>query len=370
MLPDVLVVGAGSFGAWTAWHLHRAGVKVTLCDLYGPANARASSGGESRIIRSGYGPRDIYTAWTMASIPQWRALADRTDPGLFIQCGALFLAPSEDGFAAATEAAFAKYHVPYERLFAPQLRQRFPHFQFHDHEFALYEPQAGGALARRSIQTLVRLLIEEGMRYEQRGVTLADLPAAGHTVFACGPWLPKVFPQLLGSRIRPTRQEVLFFGPPAEAVTTLGPQHTPCWMDVATGMYGFPDLETRGFKIADDNRGPLVDPDTQHRTVSEASVTKAREYLRWRVPVLADAPLVESRVCQYENTANGDYLLDRHPDLPNTWIAGGGSGHGFKHGPAVGQHMAGLILGTAQPEPRFMLASKPEFADPGALSSM
>ncbi|MBL8215708.1 MAG: FAD-dependent oxidoreductase [Bryobacterales bacterium] len=370
MLPDVLIVGAGCFGAWTAWHLRRAGLKVTLCDSYGPANARASSGGESRIIRSGYGPREIYTDWTMRSIPQWRALADRIDPGLFVQCGALFLAPGEGGFAAATEAAFAKYHVPYERLFAPELRRRYPHFQFADHEFALYEPQAGGALARRSIQSLVRLMISEGVIYEPRAVTSADAARAGHTVYACGPWLPKVFPDLLGRRILPTKQEVLFFGPPPEHVATLGPQHTPCWMDVATGMYGFPDLESRGFKVANDNRGPQVDPDTQERTVSDDAVAHARRYLSWRVPILANAPLVETRVCQYENTANGDYLIDRHPDLRNTWIAGGGSGHGFKHGPAVGEYLADLILGTGEPEPRFSLASKPEFAEAGALSSM
>jgi glycine/D-amino acid oxidase-like deaminating enzyme len=83
-----------------------------------------------------------------------------------------------------------------------------------------------------------------------------------------------------------------------------------------------------------------------------------RAYLARRLPALSDAPVIESRVCQYENTSNGDFLIDRHPGLENAWIVGGGSGHGFKHGPTVGEQVASLVLGGAQVEPRFSLATK------------
>jgi len=379
MYPDVVVVGAGAFGAWTAWHLHRAGVRVVLREMHGPAHSRSSSGGESRIIRAGYGPREIYTRWSVEAMAQWQDLessrAASSDSPLFVECGALWITAAGDNpFAAATEAAFHRYDVPYERLDAQELRRRFPQLRFADAEFALYEPRAGALLARRAIQTLVRLLIREGVGYETREAGMADAQSrevAGHTVFACGPWLPKLFRELLKRRIVPTRQDVLFFGvPPGAGGADFGADRLPCWIDVASGMYGLPDLEGRGFKLADDARGPEIDPDTQNRIVAPASVQRGRQYLSSRVPALVAAPLVESRVCQYENTESGDYLIDRHPDLRNVWIAGGGSGHGFKHGPAVGKYLADLILGRGVEEPRFGLASKKLLRDAAVVSSL
>ena len=119
-----------------------------------------------------------------------------------------------------------------------------------------------------------------------------------------------------------------------------------------------PDIESRGLKIALDAHGVAADPDTQSRVVSEESARKMREYVAKRFPALRDAPIAETRVCQYENTSNGDFLIDRHPEMENVWFAGGGSGHGFKHGPALGDYVARLILGEVQPEPRFSLATK------------
>ena len=119
-----------------------------------------------------------------------------------------------------------------------------------------------------------------------------------------------------------------------------------------------PDLESRGFKIALDHHGPPFDPDLGERVPTGEGITAARAYLARRFPALADAPLVEARVCQYENTSNGDFLVDRHPEHENVWLVGGGSGHGFKHGPAMGEHVAARVLGMAAQEPRFSLATK------------
>lgn len=125
-------------------------------------------------------------------------------------------------------------------------------------------------------------------------------------------------------------------------------------------MYGFPNLETRGLKVAFDKHGPPFDPDRDDRFVRSAKIHEARDYVAERFPALASAPVVETRVCQYENTSNGDFLIDRHPDFENVWLAGGGSGHGFKHGPAVGEYVAARVLQSDTPpvEPRFALATK------------
>jgi len=184
---------------------------------------------------------------------------------------------------------------------------------------------------------------------------------AGAFVFACGPWLPRVFPQVLRDRIQPTRQEVFFFGPPA-GDRRFAPPALPVWADLSdleNIVYGMPDLEARGFKLAFDAHGPPIDPDALERQVTPAGLAASRDFLVRRFPALAQAPLVESRVCQYENTSNGDFLIDRHPELENVWLVGGGSGHGFKHGPAVGDYAARALLGSlGSPEPRFSLATK------------
>ncbi|MBI4907236.1 MAG: FAD-dependent oxidoreductase [Acidobacteria bacterium] len=366
---DVAVVGAGSFGAWTALRLHEAGCTVLLVDAYGPANSRASSGGESRIIRMGYGGREVYTRWSIESMGHWRTLADETDSGLLVNCGALWIAASDEPHALETMSVFTEAGVAYEALDARQLRRRYPHFRFDDEEWAVYEPDAGGLLARRAVQTLVRRLIEQGVRYEQRHVQSPAEVESRKVVFACGPWLPRLFPVELGKRILPSRQEVLFFGvPPGSSV--YGPSGTPCWIDIANTYYGLPDLENRGFKVALDKRGPLMDPDTAERTVGAEAVQRVRGYLARRVPELANAPLVEARVCQYENTATSDYILDRHPAFDNVWIAGGGSGHGFKHGPSVGSYMKELVLDGRVPDERFRIDTKPEFTEMTSQSSL
>jgi len=132
----------------------------------------------------------------------------------------------------------------------------------------------------------------------------------------------------------------------------------PTWLIKNDGCYGMPDLESRGLKVALDKHGERVDPDTQSRIVTPKEVDEIRRYVGYRFPAIADAPIVETRVCQYENTSNGDFLIDRHPTLSNVWFAGGGSGHGFKHGPAVGEYITGQILDAAKPEDRFLFDKK------------
>jgi glycine/D-amino acid oxidase-like deaminating enzyme len=236
---------------------------------------------------------------------------------------------------------------------------------------ALLEPSTGVLMARRAVQTLVadleargarvirgRVVVPPGGKRLER-IVLQDggEQRADNFVFACGAWLPKVFPDLLEGRIRPTRQVVIYFGtPPGDA--RFGPAETSAWVDFQAGIYGVPDLEARGVKVGIDTHGADFDPDATDRVLDADSIDRARTWLRQRMPALAEAPIVESRVCQYENTSTGDFLIDRHPGLENVWIAGGGSGHGFKHGPAVGEYVAGLVTGTTVPEARFSLTTK------------
>jgi glycine/D-amino acid oxidase-like deaminating enzyme len=150
---------------------------------------------------------------------------------------------------------------------------------------------------------------------------------------------------------------VFFFGVPA-GDARFAPPALPTWLFQEDEIYGMPDLESRGLKIALDRHGERVDPDMQSRLASAEGAEEARRFVEQRFPALQGAPIVESRVCQYENTWNGDFLIDRHPAMDNLWFVGGGSGHGFKHGPAVGDYVAGRILDGAPEEKRFSFATK------------
>jgi sarcosine oxidase len=368
---DVIVIGAGVFGAWTAWHLSARGQRVLLVDAYGIAHARASSGGETRIIRMGYGSDEIYTRWSHNSLSQWKALFAATGQLLFHNTGVLWLADTDESRLDDGRDMLKKCGIPFEMLQPSQLEQRYPQVNFTDVSVGMLEPESGVLLARRAVSALVTDAVKNSTSFQIAQVaqpqgktaldaiqtSTGDRLSASNFVFACGPWLGKVFPELLGPRIFPTRQEIFFFGaPPGDS--RFAPPALPTWLFQGEEVYGMPDIESRGLKFARDIHGPIVDPDTQSRVVSEEQANWAREYVAWRFPALKDAPIVETRVCQYENTSNGDFLIDRHPELSNVWLAGGGSGHGFKHGPAFGEYLAKQILGEGSAEPRFSLASK------------
>jgi sarcosine oxidase len=353
---DAVVIGAGVFGAWTALHLRRSGRTVALVDMYGAGNSRSSSGGESRILRCGYGADEIYTDWAVRSLHLWLAMFKQVGrPELFQRTGVLLTPRPNDSRAAATETAYENWGVSFHHLASQDLARSFPQFSFREERIGLFETESGALLARRAVQSVVEQAIREGVEYRQERVS--DVPHSPIVVYACGPWLPKIFPELLGGRIRVTRQEVFFFGTPA-GNASFAPPHMPVWADITDehSAYTIPNIENRGFKLAFDRHGEEFDPDSGDRAVR--GFTEARAFLAERFPALADAPLVESRVCQYENTSNGDFLIDRHPELANVWLVGGGSGHGFKHGPAVGEYVCGRIDGRVAAEPRFSLATK------------
>ena len=373
---DTIIIGAGVFGAWTAWHLSRAGQSVALVDAWGPGNARSSSGGESRVIRTAYGPDAIYSRMAQESLLQWRALSSRQSQPVFHPTGVLWLSSYRDNYIDTSIKNLSQLGIRHKVLDEQALAYRYPQINMQDLKIGFLEHDGGALLARRGVQAVVaeavaagsELIIGKAEAPVQNGDSVKVRLAGGRTltaanaVYACGPWLAKVFPEVIGLRIRPTRQVVFFFGTPA-GDTRFAPPQLPVWADFNGGdiFYGIPDLESRGFKIAHDVHGPEFDPDTRQPRGSHLEAEqKVRTYLQKRFPDLAAAPLLGVRVCQYENSSNGDYLLDRHPTLNRVWLVGGGSGHGYKNGPAVGAQVAAGVMEKSdyQAEPRFSLASK------------
>jgi monomeric sarcosine oxidase len=369
--PHIIVCGAGAFGGWTALHLLRRSARVTLLDGWGPGNARASSGGETRIIRGTYGPNGIYVQMAARALQLWRENEARWGRKLYHRTGVLWLAGGDDAYEKAAVPLLRQAGLAFEELAPQEAGKRFPQINFEGVNWAILEHDAGYLTARLACQTVLDGFLREGGVYRQLearpgeiargvldGITLSDGSrlAADHYVFACGPWLGALFPGLIGGRLQPTRQEVFFFGAPPGDERFLE-EKIPAWIDYSLPVfYGIPGNEGRGLKIADDRRGPAFDPTWGERMPSTEALRAARAYLHFRFPGMKGAPLLESRVCQYENTPDHHFILDRHPNAQNVWLAGGGSGHGFKHGPAVGERMAEMVLGARPVDPFFALS--------------
>ena len=369
----IAVIGAGAFGGWTALHLLESGARVTLVDAWGPGNSRASSGGETRIMRCAYGGDQRYTEMAARALKLWAKYERKWKRKMLHRCGVLWMAGDhDDSFERESVKMLKKVGVKFEKLAVAKMAKRWPQVNFAGVEWGIFEPESGYLEARASCATVVQAFVAQGGAYRQaaiqadgiedalmRSVRLSDgskLKADAY-VFACGPWLGKIFPRTIGELISPTKQDVLFFGTPW-GDTRFSDGSLPVWGDhyvadragkqEARFVYGIPGSDRRGFKVADDTRGPEFDPTSGERVINVRGAATVREYIGVRFPALKDAPLVETRVCQYEQSPDGNFILDRHPERENVWIVGGGSGHGFKHGPALGEMVAGAVLGRKE----------------------
>jgi glycine/D-amino acid oxidase-like deaminating enzyme len=358
--PHIAVVGAGAFGGWTALQLLERGARVTLLDAWGPGNSRASSGGETRIMRGTYGPDQPYTELAARALKLWVKYERRWKRQFLHRTGVLWMASSrDDSFERGSPALLRQARIKFQELSTPEMKRRWPQVNFAGVRWGIFEPECGYLDARASCNAVVDAFVGQGGVYRQlavsadglesgplRSLTLSDGSRlkADCYVFACGPWMGKLFPETLGGVIRSTKQDIFFFGPPS-GDSRFSDAHFPVWGDHGDRFfYGIPGSDRRGFKVADDTRGGPFDPTNGERVVSQSTLKRVREYIAFRFPAMKDAPLLETRVCQYEQTADSHFVVDRHPRMENVWLLGGGSGHGFKHGPALGEMMAELIL--------------------------
>lgn len=362
--PHIAVIGAGAFGGWTALRLLEQGARVTLIDAWGPGNSRSSSGGETRVMRGTYGPDQPYTELAARALRLWATYERRWKRRFLHRSGVLWMASRDDSFERGSIETLRAARIKFHQIPVAQLKKRWPQINFDGIGWGIFEPECGYLDARASCAAVAEAFVAAGGRYRQasvipRGLEESPMRAlplndgsefkAHIYIFACGPWLGRLFPQAVSALVKPTKQDVFFFGTPA-GDTRFHDPNIPVWGDHRGHFYyGIPGGDRRGFKVADDTRGPVFDPTDGERVINLETLKRVREYLAFRFPALRDAPLIETRVCQYEQTPDSHFIIDRHPENENVWILGGGSGHGFKHGPAIGQMMAELILKDREP---------------------
>jgi sarcosine oxidase len=357
---EAVVVGAGTFGASLAWRLARAGARVTLVDQFEPGDRRASSGGETRLYRCAHGDAADYTAMARRAGELWRELEDESGEELLVRCGLVWFAHRADGWEAASERTLGAHGIPCERLSVERGAELFPSFAGDDLAFVLFEPEAGVLRAQRAVRALAARAVAEGARLI-RGRARPDGAAAvledgtrltgDVVVWACGAWLSALFADVISLNV--TCQELHFLdGGPAWRAPGV-----PGWCDYDGACYGTADLDALGVKVAIDAEGPPLAPDAELPAVARTEA-EVRAYARRRFPALADAPLNEVRTCRYEITPDTHFLAGPHPAHDGVWLVGGGSGHGFKHGPAMAERLIAAIAGRTPLPAHFALVER------------
>jgi sarcosine oxidase len=349
-VSSAIVVGAGVFGAATSRELALRGWDVTLVEQYAPGTVRSASGGDTRLLRFAHGDVDWYAELARRARLKWIELEEATGTHIWEPIGLAWFARSEDGFEERSRASLARLGIPYEWLAPETARDLYPSVNVDDLSGVLYEPEAGVLHARRATQLLVEDGDRAGVLYESARVLPADNPQADVVIWACGPWLATLFPEQVELKV--TRRDVFFFGADG---TWRG---TPGFCDYEAAYYGHGEISGLGVKVAPDIPGDEIDPDTLERIPLPSWERAAREYLTHRFPALATAPVIGTRVCQYDLSADTHFIVDRHPERDSWWLIGGGSGHGFKHGPAFAEYVADCVEGKREREPFHALGAR------------
>ena len=369
-VADVVVVGAGAFGAWTALNLQRQGMQVTLLDQYGPANSKSASGGETRGVRSSYGGRETglqWAEWAIRSLQKWKEWdaehSSETMP-LFYETGDIIMREEMEPSMEQSMANWDELGHPYEVLTPDEVRYRWPMIQTPEIGAVMYEPSAGVVRARRSIESVVAVFEreggdvriakatpgdEDGRSMQNVQLSNGDTLEAGTFVYATGAWSHLFLPELLGKRFTARAVgHVYYFATPAGDESYRWPN---CPSYGVPGCTGWPALpgDSRGFRIRTGG-ARSNDPDTSVRWVPEDRHERPREILSKFFPALADGIINETRACHYTSTFSRNFVIDTHPELDNVWITGGGQAEAFKQGPVLGEYIAGRMMGTENDE--------------------
>lgn len=362
----IAVIGSGIWGASTAYYLNRAGADVHLVDMWGPGNVRSGSGGASRIIRLVYGADEIYIDLTSRSFELWTDIFDGKTEGYYEETGVIWLFAQEDvSYVLDSRKKITELGFELEEVDLQDAVKAYDQISFAGIQRVFFEDHAGILYASKCCELLLNKFIKAGGQYHQ-GYAVVNSNSQGFNlqvsgkrmeadryIFACGPWTRKLFPELLNFTYV-SKQDVYHFAIPPERMRLFAANHLPVWFeyDPASPMYyGMPMHLGKGFKIAYDDRSELFDPDKDDRLPNAERLKDARNFVSRRFPLMQNAPLSYAEVCQYDNSLDGHFIVDYHPEFDNVLIMNGSSGHGFKMGPALGELISKHILrGSLLPE--------------------
>ncbi len=364
-------------GLASAWALARRGAQVTVLERFGHVHDHGSHGGHTRAIRHAYHEGSSYVSMIQQADREWVALGERAEQSILMRTGVLLFGPPQDAELRSAFETCRSCALPYERLDAEDIRARWP-LVMPGHWQACFDPSGGYLRVRAGMDALAAEARAEGarLRYgaEVAGLEVGPRPGvrlvdgerldADHLVVAAGPWLPSLCPTLLPGGLRRLRRILAWTRPSARHHAALSA--LPVWGVYSPRgfFYGFPhgDEGTTGLKIALHTSADQpaldrpVDPEHLDRQIHPEDLDPLRWVLAEHLPA-GQGQFAATHVCMYTSTPGWDFVLDRLPSEPNVVVAGGFSGHGFKFAPAVGLHVAALVLDGAAPRPEFEVAA-------------
>jgi sarcosine oxidase len=357
----IAVIGVGGTGSAACRHLAKAGHEVVGFERFRLDHSNGSSHGESRIIRYTY-PDLLYTRMMAEAYPLWSELEAEAGEDLLVRCGGVYLGPESHPQLQRTEAALRETGLPYQRLTADALQDRFPALRLLPGEVALYQTESGFLRSSRCVLANARLAQKHGATlYEETEVTeivsrseevVVRTANAGEfrfdrVIVTTGAWMGELFARL-NLPLTVTRQQVAYLQI-AQNSPLFEPGRLPVWIDKTHGYYGFPsDGSLPGVKLASHDLGAIVTPENVERTLDAAYLEQVRGVAARRLPDLGPE-VTFSTTCLYTNTPNEDFILDHAPDAHRVLLVSGCSGHGFKFTILLGKIAADLTTGAGYP---------------------
>lgn len=375
---DVAIIGSGIMGASAAYELARRGASVALIDQAALPNPQGASVDHSKIFRFAY-PDLLYVQMAVEALSYWRELEQASATRLLVEAGLLMLAGSAGGFETRTYETLRAEGLAAELLDSREVARRFPQFDMAATPLAVFDPSGGILQADKAVQVSIELARRFGaevfeneriVALEPNGQSILVGSQGGQNwrserlVVASGPWTWRLLPDF-AKLLATTRQEIVYFEPPPASAKSVADGRAnfaigelPIFIEMDSGFYGFPVHHNGAMKIGNHLKGRTLDPYAFDETVGEEFIESCREFFARAIPALAEAGVVKSQVCIYNNSPDDDFLIDWHPQLDGALLVTGFSGHGYKFGPLIGRAVAELLLeGKSRPSwERFRLS--------------
>ena len=362
-----IVIGAGINGVTAAIELKQRRHRVLLIDPGPLPHPLAASTDISKAVRAAYGADEEYTALAQRSIELWRKWNKEFGLELYHQVGVMFVCRQEmkqGDFEYESFKILEQRGHKIERMNSARLWKRFPAWNPGLYQDGVLELEAGYVESGRVVAILSEraksLGIElcEGARFSQldesddrvKGIVLDNgQRISGEVVImAAGAWTPYILP-FTRKFFRASGQPVFHLKPRQPEL--FEPERFPVFGAgiSTTGYYGFPLSREGVVKIANHGPGREMSPESPNREVTPQEEQNLREFLSSTFPVLADAPIVNTRICLYCDTNDGHFWIAPDPERPGLIVATGDSGHGFKFAPVLGEIIADAVEGKANP---------------------
>ena len=348
---DVAIVGGGTMGLSAAYSLAQRGLKVAVLEQFDFYHALSSSRDYSRAFRIHYGDDLTLTQFAVEALAAWKNFEKREGRQFYHPCGKLVLGDRDDPYLRDCKRVMDELEQPAELLSGQEIQKRFPKLRA---DFGFLDVQGGVLDAQGYLDTLLESLAANPnveligrtrvQEVAESGVRLADgrWLGARQILVTAGPWVRN----LVDVPVVTTKQQLLYFR--SEQSEAFQPEHFPIFSFIDSGYYGLPQFGLAAVKVANHIPGVDFDANQAERRVDPGFIERTRDFLRVRIPSLADADILHSKVCVYTGTSDRHFVLEKISD--RVLVATGFSGHGFKFSPWMGARLADMLTGEAAAE--------------------